>query len=280
MRELLENHVGPVGQAPYYDFRRGQAAILASESGGRRVSRELPLQDLDLEQSILSQRKDPDRFPELTGVGVQFGHMRFFQEFDLAMLRQPQKIDLPNDFLLPDGSNLGLVLNDMKSRPQVKRSMLEKLKVFYERVEDFDVKILGGTVQVFFHEEGLHNPVPAPRLSDGTLRFLCLLSILCHPQPPPLVGIEEPELGLHPDAITSIADLLMDASARTQLVVTTHSDALVSALSGVPEAIVVCERDENGTTLRRLEPARLAEWLERYRLGELWRMGEIGGTRW
>lgn len=279
-RETLENHVGPVGQVPYYDFSRARAAILARESGGRRIPRSLPIKELDLEQSILSQRKDPDRYPELTGIGAQFGRMRFYQEFDLSTLRQPQKIDLPNDFLLPDGSNLGLVLNDLQSRLQVKRSILERLKVFYERVEDVNVKIQGGTVQVFFLEEGLRNPVPATRLSDGTLRYLCLLTILCHPEPPPLVCIEEPELGLHPDAISTVADLLIDASARTQLVVTTHSDALVSALSETPEAIVVCEREDNGTTLRRLEPARLAEWLERYRLGELWRMGEIGGTRW
>jgi predicted ATPase len=105
-----------------------------------------------------------------------------------------------------------------------------------------------------------------------------LLSILCHPKPPPLICIEEPELGLHPDIIPQVAKLLLEASQRTQLVVTTHSEALVSALSEVPEAIIVCERDDNGTQLRRLEPEKLKEWLERYKLGELWSMGEIGGN--
>ena len=65
-----------------------------------------------------------------------------------------------------------------------------------------------------------------------------------------------------------------------QLIVTTHSDVLVSALSEVPEAVMVCERDFSGSHLRRLEPERLEEWLENYSLGELWRMGEIGATRW
>ena len=68
------------------------------------------------------------------------------------------------------------------------------------------------------------------------------------------------------------------ASDRMQLVVTTHSDALVSALSNQPEAIVACERPGSGTELRRLDPQRLASWLEDYRLGDLWRMGELGGA--
>ena len=118
--------------------------------------------------------------------------------------------------------------------------------------------------------------MPATRLSDGSLQYLCLLSVLCHPEPPPLICLEEPEAGLHPDIIPEVAKLLLEASQRTQLVVTTHSDMLVSALSEVPEAIVVCERGEEGTQLRRLEPDKLKEWLERYRLGELWTMGEIG----
>jgi len=87
-------------------------------------------------------------------------------------------------------------------------------------------------------------------------------------------------LGLHPDVIPKIAKLLIDASQRAQLVVTTHSESLVSSLSEIPESVVICERVLDGTTLRRLERERLNEWLERYSLGELWAMGEVGGNRW
>jgi predicted ATPase len=181
---------------------------------------------------------------------------------------------------MEDASNLGLVLNDLLHKPKTKQLLMEMLRKFYEGAEDISTKIHGGTVQVFILEKGLSHAVPATRLSDGTLRFLCLLAILCHPTPPPLLCIEEPELGLHPDVIPVIADLLKLASERTQLVVTTHSETLVSALSENPESIVVCERDSGGTHLRRLTKDRLDEWLSRYSLGELWRMGEIGGTRW
>ena len=74
--------------------------------------------------------------------------------------------------------------------------------------------------------------------------------------------------------------MLIEASQRTQIIVTTHSALLVSALSEVPEAIVVCEHDGESSTLRCLQPDKLNLWLEKYSLGELWLKGEIGGTRW
>jgi len=80
--------------------------------------------------------------------------------------------------------------------------------------------------------------------------------------------------------IATIAELLRGASRRTQLFITTHSDALVDALSGCPDAVIVCERDDNGTQLNRLDPDKLKDWLRRYSLGELWLKGEIGGARW
>jgi len=248
-----------------------------------RLKRFLRREDLNPEQSVLSQRKDPDQYPELTYVGNQFAKMRLYREWTLGRhtpARLPQKPDLPEDFLLEDASNLVLVLNSLEHRPAMKGLLVEQLREFYERVEDITTKIQGGTVQVFLHEKGLNSPVPATRLSDGTLRYLCLLTILCHPEPPPLVCIEEPELGLHPDILPSLGELLIEASERTQLIVTTHSDTLVSALSDVPEAVLVCEQEESGSALRRLERGTLAEWLEKYSLGELWRKGEIGGTRW
>jgi len=73
---------------------------------------------------------------------------------------------------------------------------------------------------------------------------------------------------------------MKEASQRTQLIVTTHSDILVSAFSDMPEAVLVCEKDEDGTHFRRLEAERLKVWLEEYTLGEAWLRGAIGGTRW
>ncbi|MHC5730251.1 MAG: AAA family ATPase, partial [Nostoc sp.] len=136
------------------------------------------------------------------------------------------------------------------------------------------------TVQIIIREEGFSHPIPANRLSDGTLRYLFLMALLLDLTPPPLICIEEPEIGLHPDILPTIAEMLIEASQRTQLIVTTHSEALVSALTEYPESLVVYRRDEKGSHLHRLEADKLKNWLENYSLGDLWRMGEIGGNQW
>ena len=177
-----------------------------------------------------------------------------------------------------DLSNLGMFLNRLRQDPTTKASLIEKLSDAYEGLTDFELNFEGGSVQIFFTEGDL--AVPASRLSDGSLRYLCLVALLLDPDPPALIGIEEPELGLHPDLIPKIADLLVDASSRCQLVVTTHSDVLVDALSERPESVVVCEKHDGHTTMSRLDRTELAHWLESYGLGDLWTSGELGGVRW
>jgi len=264
----------------YYDFKKGRPVLAITDQGPAKA-RYAQSPQIDVEQSILSQRRDPEQYPELTSLGELFAKMRIYRDWSFGRHtppRLPQKADMPNDILQEDATNLGLVLNRLRREPEVKVRLLHELSSLYADITDFDVSIEAGSVQVFFTEGRF--TIPATRLSDGTLRYLCLLAILCHPTPGPLVCIEEPELGLHPDVIPSLAKLLMEASSRTQLVVTTHSDILVDALSDTPECIVVCEKGSGGTNLRRLEPEKLGPWLEKYRLGNLWTRGEIGGTRW
>jgi predicted ATPase len=270
-----------VGTVYRFEGDKGDIRAFDIETRARRW---LPVQRdaLRLDQSILSQRKDPDTYPELTYLASSFERITLFQEWSFGrrnQARSPQRADLPTDFLSPDASNLVLMLHDLVQRPKT-RDMVEKyLRHLYEEAERIITKIEGGALQLYVEERG-GEQISAPRLSDGTLRYLSLLAILCHPTPPPLICIEEPELGLHPDLLPTIAELLKEASTRTQLIVTTHSDALVSALSDVPESVIVCESGKGGTSLRRLDAQQLATWLDEYSLGDVWRMGEIGGTRW
>jgi len=232
-------------------------------------------------QSILSQIRDPFHHPELTWLGDMYPRIRPYREWTFgrnAAPREPQDAALPNDFLTEGGQNLGLVLNRLKRDPVAKNRFLDALRHLYEEVEDFDVIVEGGTVQVMLQEGDI--TVPAVRLSDGTLRYLGLLAILCHPTPPPLVCIEEPEIGLHPDILPGLAELLRQASQRCQLIVTTHSDTLVDALTDTPESVVVCQKENGQTKMKRLDKQELAGWLERYSLGDYWMRGGLGGTRW
>lgn len=238
--------------------------------------------NLKLDQSIFSQRTDPDLYPELSYLSTTFSNIALYRDWQMgrySVPRNAQKPELPEHPLLENGSNLGLFLNNLKNKIG-HRKIIEKLKNFYEAAEELGVIISGGTVQIIIREEGLIEPIPANRLSDGTLRYLFLMALLLDPTPPPLICLEEPEIGLHPDILSTIAEMLIDASQRTQLIVTTHSDALVSALSEYPESVIVCERDKKGSHLHRQESERLKKWLEKYTLGDLWRMGQIGGNRW
>ena len=276
----------------YYRFQRGQPAINVRELGADAAGdppvagrprlparRYLRRETLPADQSVLAQFRDADLYPEVTWVGKRFAAMQTFREWTFgryAPLRRPQPADLPEDRLLPDVKNLALVLNQIQHRDG--RRFDDLLKRFFPRFERMTTLVSGGTVQFYLHETGFSSPIPPTRLSDGTIRFVALLATLVSPSPPPLACIEEPELGLHPDAVALLAELLVEASERMQIVVTTHSDALVSALTGQPDAVVACERPGAGTELRRLDPGKLADWLQQYQLGDLWRMGELGAN--
>ena len=264
----------------FFECDKGQVKI------NRRGAHGEPDQDgsfsggLNPHRSVFSQIKGPT-YPELTYIGERLQEIGFFRECSFgpsAPVRQPQKTDLPNDFLMESGQNLGLMLNRLMQSSKVKQRILEALRELYEPVTDFSVNVQYGTIQVFIQEADV--PIPATRLSDGTLRYLCLLCILFHPNPPPLVCIEEPELGLHPDILPGLAELLREASERCQLIITTHSDVLVDKLTDTPESVVICEKEDGQTRLQRLDKNELAHWLDKYRLGELWTSGEIGGNRW
>lgn len=272
----------------YYRYQGGSPVLRVREPEGQQAGapalRRLEPEEIDHGASILSQRKDPDQYPQLAYVSDRFSKIRIYREWAFGrytVARTPQKADLPNDRLTADASNLGLVLNRLRQEPVAKKRLLGCVKTLYDGIEGVDVKIEGGTVQVFF-EEGLHT-IPGTRLSDGTLRYLCLLTVLCHPDPGPLICIEEPELGLHPDALSELATLLVEASERTQVIVTTHSEMLLDAFTDRPEAVVVVERDKKaGSRLTRLDAQKTKARLkgDGYGLGRLWMNGDLGGTRW
>jgi predicted ATPase len=193
-------------------------------------------------------------------------------------MRTEQSAQMRHDFLDDGGQNLAVVLGAFPIA--IKKRVSRELQVVYEGITGMDIANRGGgNLQVMIEEEN-GREIPASRLSDGTLRYLCLLTILLDPSPPPLVVIEEPELGLHPDVIPKIAELLVEASTRMQLVVTTHSRMLIDALGDDPERVVVCSRENGESRMERLNAEDLSEWLETYSLGDLWSKGEIGGNRW
>jgi len=235
-------------------------------------------------KSVFALYKNPADQTPITDTGRQFESIRVYREFRTtgdAPARIGVSTSSRKEFLHEGGDNLALVLHDMDFKGAHER-VREYLHRFCDRFNDVKVRLDGPIARTYVQESGLLEPLVSWRLSDGTLKFLCLLAVLLDFENiPPLMCIEEPEVGLHPDAIQIVASALVEASERTQLVVTTHSEALIDSLSDRPEDILVTERDfENSTQFKRLDRQRLSSWLDRYSLGALWRKGEIGGNRW
>ena len=261
----------------YYEYREGRPVIKP------RFESEQPL-DKDYisdTQSILSKWQDFSPAFEVRRLAFDLGRIFFYRDLPLGRnspARTPQQADQPHHVLAEDASNLAVVLSYLQNQPKSRQLIQNRMSELYPSISHINCQVLDGTVQTFFEEDGLGSNVPATRISDGSLRYLCLLAALYHPDSPSLICIEEPETGLHPDVIPKLAELLVEASQRSQIIVTTHSDILVDALSDTPEAIVICEKVDGATQLRRLDPDELKIWLEKYRLGELWTSGELGGN--
>ena len=237
--------------------------------------------DFEPGESLLANFSSPDH-PALMHLGKMYRGIRLYRDWSFgpsANFRQPHDTHTRGDFLDEKIGNLSVVLSRFL-HGEHKRKFIAALRKLFHGIVDIQFEIAGGAVALHIEEEG-DRVISATRLSDGTLRYLCLLAILLHPDPPPLICIEEPELGLHPDLLPTLSDLMVEASRRSQLVVTTHSGLLVDALTDRPESVVVCEKHEGRTEMRRLDRADLDGWLKQYGgLGDAWASGELGGNRW
>lgn len=235
----------------------------------------------DAGQSRLSQPDIVSHVRELRLIGRNYNAIRLYRDWHFGRsspVRNPGSTAAMAESLDEDWSNFIPVLNEIQGVPALKRRLVEQLRDLYDELTDFYVQIAQDNMILWLYEGD--RKVPASRLSDGTVRYMCLLAILLNPNPPPLVCIEEPELGLHPDLVVRVADLLKEASTRMQLVVTTHSDMLLDALSDTPESIVVCSKENGETVMTRLDADELAPYLEEQTLSSLWSSGQLGGRRW
>jgi len=282
--EYVPARVESGGAASFvYEFRRGHPVIREKTTAGDGGQvRELDRMEIGWRQSIITQFRDPNplRYVEIRYLQRAFEGIRIYRNWYFgpdSPLRRPQIAAGPADVVNEDFSNYQRVLwNLRKTAPEM---LQEYLPTLFEGAKDLHLDTLGDTVLLSVREEGF-GYFPLSRLSDGTVRYLCLLAILLNPSPSPLIVIDEPDLGLHPDLMPTLVKLLVHASKKAQLIVTTHSRQLIDALSDQPESVVVCGKDDGGTFFERLSAEALAVWLERYSLGQLWSRGELGGNRW
>ncbi len=180
--------------------------------------------------------------------------------------------------LNPDGQNLISVLHTLYSEKRnFKNDINDAMKAaFGDEYEDLVFAPAGDQlIQMRIRWRGLDTPQSSLNISDGTLRFLYLITILAMPDPPPLIAIDEPETGLHPSMLPIIAEYAADAADRTQVIFTTHSPEFLDAMSDLNPTVTVTDCKDGETSLTVLDGEKLEHWLKGYRLGKMFKSGEL-----
>jgi predicted ATPase len=186
-----------------------------------------------------------------------------------------------NRFLRPDGSNLAAFLYFLRKKHETSYSLIrrtvQRVAPFFDDFLLEPQRLNPDKIRLEWRHKGTEAYFDASSLSDGTLRFMALTTLLLQPRDyrPSVILVDEPELGLHPYAITMLASLVKQASIDTQVIVSTQSSLLLDNFR--PEDVLVADRVDGGTQLTRLDSTRLTKWLEEYTLGQLWEKNEIGG---
>jgi predicted ATPase len=202
-----------------------------------------------------------------------------FHDTSLSAGVRRQKPINDNEVLRPDAENLAAFLYRIRTTsPGSYKQIRDVVRVAAPFFDDFKLRPIPTSpdlIQLEWLQRDSDYPFLANQLSDGTLRFICLATALLQPVRPQTILFDEPELGLHPYALTLLGNLLKQASQSRQVIVSTQSAPLLNEFE--PEDIVVVERHQGESIFRQLDSTGLSEWLEEYTLGELWQKNILGG---
>lgn len=186
-----------------------------------------------------------------------------------------------NRYLRPDGSNLAPFLYYLREMHSVSynliRKTVQRVAPFFDDFLLEPQKLNPQKIQLEWRHKNSESYFDSTSLSDGSLRFIALATLFLQPETyrPSVILVDEPELGLHPYAITMLASLVKQASTKTQVILSTQSPLLLDHFQ--PENVLVADRVDGGTQFTRLDSTKLTNWLESYSLGQLWEKNEIGG---
>jgi predicted ATPase len=226
---------------------------------------------------------DPKADRIASWVRLRLGRWRLYHVHDTSAtspLRKTAKLN-DNEFLRPDGSNLSaflyLMLKKHPNEYSLIRRTIQRVAPFFD---DFQLRpdpLNEEAIRLAWKHKNSDQYFGVSSLSDGTLRFIALATLFLQPEAyrPSVILVDEPELGLHPHAITLLASLVKQVSQQTQVILSTQSSLLLDHFQ--PEDVLVADRVEGQTQFTRLDSARLATWLEDYSLGQLWEKNELGG---
>ena len=193
------------------------------------------------------------------------------------MMRKPATTQITKK-LASDGSNLVTVLhtlytNDREFRELIDDGMTAGFGEEYLRLEFQPAA--AQQIQLAVQWKSSSHPHAGSDLSDGTLRFLFLLTVLSHPEPASVIAIDEPEAGLHPSMLPILAEYAGAASEQTQVVLTSHSPEFLDAFTELSPQVTLCHWEDGETSLFQIDQGVLDKWLSQYRLGHIFTRGDL-----
>lgn len=253
-----------LGEASYYDIK---------EKNLVRPGWEFNRTETSLSQ-VPKMFPEPEEFRRILGSMAKYHVLDVGQRAPVKLPQQMRPADQPG----ADGEDLVSFLYSLRESDRNRYEAIEDtLRVAFPGFESLSFPpVAAGMLAMTWNDSHYRKPFYMHELSEGTLRFLWLVSLLQSPSLPTITMIDEPEVSLHPELLSILADLMREASRRTKLVVATHSDRFISFLK--PEEVVVMDSDEEGfTTATWADTLDLDEWLEDYSLDEVWRLGRMGG---
>lgn len=232
--------------------------------------------------SMLSQLKDSDRYPQISTLRKAISDISIYTYFNTTETSPIRKPAAPTTAtkLVADGSNLPQLLNWINiNHKKDYKNIKNSLNAINPNITDINFHPISTNIELLLEEEELNSAVHVAHVSDGTLRFLCLMAIIHNPKRGRFVCIDEPEVGLHPDMICEIMEAMEDSSDCTQFLITTHSELILNHTT--IDNVIVCEKDDdNATCVKTYRSDEYKEWAIDYSTGNLWRSGDLGGNRY
>lgn len=262
----------------YIEFRNGSGQISIRKKSGIKVEK---YEDgmLSAQELVLRQVTDPQRYLPSFVVREAINAIAGYSKFDLNKVRQPAEA---NDIkrLISTGENLSQLLSNINNNYTFQYEEIRKcLSDINPNFTGIGYNVFGSRLYLSIREKNLSHAMDALHISDGTLKYLLLLSIFYNPNRGALIDIDEPESCLHPDMIRSVAKMMKVAAKKSQIIVATHSALLLNAFD-LEDILVFEKNDQNETQVMRYNEDDFETYDGDLLPGQLWLNGEIGGKRW
>lgn len=269
----------------FLQMKNGKGIISTREKGLVRIQH-YPREGFDIlfkeQELILRQISDPDRFLPLYALKSAIESISVYDYFDTtinSIIRTPVNFGTETK-LLAAGENLVQILLRIKNNHTLEYEKIEELlKNVNPNFKDINFDVIGSKFILALREKNLAKTVGVEHISDGTLRFLLLLSILFNPDRGCLICLDEPEIGLHPDMINMIADSIKLASANSQFIIATHSPLLLNSFN-LEDCLIFDKNSSNESIVTRKTEDDFPDWNDDFLVGQLWLTGKIGAKRW